>query len=382
MSLKAVISKTKAYYCLECGICTGTCPVSRYSPTYSPRVMVESALLFDEGETLCNSELWSCLTCGTCNLRCPSTVDYTAFMAALREKARALGQEGTCTHADTMVALGALQTRSDFRKPHGWLGKRVKLKTKASTYYFSGCLPYLDVVFRDIGFEGGAAGNAAVKLLNAVGIVPAVSEKEVCCGHDSYWTGDTRIVDYFARRNVAAIRETGAKRVIFSCPEGYHMFKYVYPEMGIGIPFEPVHILTVLAENTRKLRPKLKPFDGKVTYHDPCRLVKFDGVFDAPREILSAVPGLELAEMGRVGKDALCCGSSNWVSCTRVNKRIQVERLNEAVDTGAGTLITACPKCNIHLRCAARDEDTKGKVEITDILTLLAGSLGGSRRAT
>lgn len=380
MSLKAVIAKTKAHYCLECGICTGTCPVSRYSPTYSPRAMVENALLFEEGETLHDRELWSCLTCGTCNLRCPSTVDYTTFMAALREKARALGEEGTCTHAETITALGALQMREDFRKPREWLGKGVKVKAKGSTYYYSGCLPFLDVVFRDIGYEGRASGNAAVKLLNAAGIVPAVSEEEVCCGHDPYWTGSTEVVDKFARRNIAAIKKTGARRVVFSCPEGYYMFKYVYPEMGMKVPFECVHILTVLAENLKKL--KLKSLPMKVTYHDPCRLVKFDNVFEAPREVLSAVPDLEIVEMGRIGKDALCCGSSNWVSCTRVNKKIQVERLNEAVDTGAGTLVTSCPKCNIHLRCAGRDEDTKGNMEITDILTLLAESLGGRKRAT
>ena len=380
MSLKAVIDKTRAYYCLECGICTGTCPVSRYSPAYSPRVMVENALLFEEGETLCDKELWTCLTCGTCNLRCPSTVDYTTFMAALREKAKALGREGTCTHAETITALGALQTREDFRKPRAWLGKGVKVRPRGGTYYFSGCLPYLDVVFRDIGYTGRASGNSAVKLLNAVGIVPAVSEEEVCCGHDPYWTGDTEVVHYFARRNVAAIRKTGARRVVFSCPEGYYMFKYVYPGMGVKVPFEPVHILTVLAENLKKL--KFKSLERKVTYHDPCRLVKFDNVFEAPRALLSAVPGLEVAEMGRVGREALCCGSSNWVSCTRVNKKIQVERLDEAARTGAGTLLTSCPKCNIHLRCAARDEDTTVDMEITDILTLLAESLGGSRRAT
>jgi Fe-S oxidoreductase len=307
-------------------------------------------------------------------------VDYTTFMAALREKARALGEEGTCTHAETITALGALQMREDFRKPREWLGKGVKVKAKGSTYYYSGCLPFLDVVFRDIGYEGRASGNAAVKLLNAAGIVPAVSEEEVCCGHDPYWTGSTEVVDKFARRNIAAIKKTGARRVVFSCPEGYYMFKYVYPEMGMKVPFECVHILTVLAENLKKL--KLKSLPMKVTYHDPCRLVKFDNVFEAPREVLSAVPDLEIVEMGRIGKDALCCGSSNWVSCTRVNKKIQVERLNEAVDTGAGTLVTSCPKCNIHLRCAGRDEDTKGNMEITDILTLLAESLGGRKRAT
>jgi heterodisulfide reductase subunit D len=341
---------------------------------------VERSLLFGETETVCDPELWSCLTCGTCDQRCPSQVDFTGFMRALRARARELGEEGVCTHADTLEALMELMNLPDFNRSPAWLGKGVKTKRRAKTYYFAGCLPFLEVVFRDIGFEGKAIARSVVKLLNILGTVPAVSEHEVCCGHDAYWTGKPEIAARFAARNVEAIRRSGAEEVVFSCPECYYMFKHVYPDLVGDLGFEPIFIFNILAAHSEALG--FTPSEVKVTYQDPCRLARMDDIVDEPRSLLGAVPGLELVEMARHGKDALCCGSSNFVSCSRVNKRIQVERLEEAIATGAAMLLTSCPKCNIHLRCAMHDQDTSGEIEIKDMVTLLAESAGGGKRGT
>ncbi|HVP56537.1 MAG TPA: (Fe-S)-binding protein, partial [bacterium] len=372
------IDKTKAYYCLDCGICTGSCPVSRLDPNYSPRLTVERALVLGEGDVVCDPEIWSCLTCGTCNLRCPSTVDYTAFLREARSRARELGETGLCTHAEKIDAFLDLQLLPTYRRPASWLGRGAKVRKRSDTYYFAGCLPFLGVIFREIGFEGSAIGQAAVRLLNSLGIVPAIGEAEVCCGHDAYWTGEVDRVRDLARRNVAAIRQTGARRVVFSCPECYYMFKQVYPEIVGKLGFEPVFLLTLVAERLADAKRGglgRGTMEAKVTYQDPCRLARFDQVIAEPRALLGAIPGLELAEMTRAGRDALCCGSSSWVSCSRVNKKIQVERLTEALATGAQTLVTACPKCNIHLRCALRDQDIAGTLEITDLVLLLARSM-------
>jgi Fe-S oxidoreductase len=339
---------------------------------------VERALLFGETETVCDPELWSCLTCGTCDQRCPSQVDFTGFMRALRARAMELGEEGVCTHADTLVALMELMTRPDFNRSPAWLGKGVKTRRKGKTYYFAGCLPFLEVVFRDIGFEGKAIARSAVSLLNRIGVVPAVSEHEICCGHDAYWTGKPEVAERFAAHNVEAIRRAGAKEVIFSCPECYYMFKHVYPDLVGDLGFEPVFIFNLLTEHSERLG--FRPTETKVTYQDPCRLARMDDIIDEPRFLLDAVPDLELAEMERRGKDAICCGSSNFVSCSRVNKRIQVDRLEEAIRTGAQTLLTSCPKCNIHLRCAMRDQDTSADIQIKDMITLLAERAGGGKR--
>ncbi len=380
MAFEREVNKTRAYLCLECGICTGSCPVSRFNPDYSPRLVVERALLLEEGESLHDKEIWSCLTCGTCDLRCPSTVDFTGFMRLLREKARGVGEEGVCTHAETLSALAELLLRPDFRRSPSWLGSGIRTKGRGKTYYFGGCLPFLDVVFRDIGFEGSRVANASIRLLNRIGITPAVSKTEVCCGHDAYWTGQTDTARALARRALEAVKKTGADRIVFSCPEGYRMFKDVYSDLVKKPGIEPVHILKLLAENSEKLR--FAPTPKKVTYQDPCRLAKGEDIIDEPRTLLGAVPELQLIEMKRSGRDSICCGSSNWINCSRVNKKIQVERLDEAIATGADTLLTACPKCNIHLRCALRDRDASGEIEITDLVTLLADSLGGGKRGT
>jgi Fe-S oxidoreductase len=339
---------------------------------------VEKALLFDEDESVHDKEMWSCLTCGTCDIRCPSTVDFTSFMRAVRERARQVGESGICTHADTLAALIDLQRMPGFRRQASWLGRGVKTRTRGSTYYFGGCLPFLDVVFREIGFDGNAIGNSSVRLLNRMGITPAVSDSEVCCGHDEYWTGGFDLVKDLAERNIRAIKKTGAKRVVFSCPECYHMFKHVYPTFAKTTGLESIFILELLNEKIGDMR--MAPLKTKVTYHDPCRLAKSDDIIDEPRQVLQSVPDLEFVEMRRTGKDALCCGSSNWVSCSRVNKKIQVERLKEAGSTGAKVLVTSCPKCNIHLRCALRDEDCPVEIEIIDAVTLVAKSVGGGKR--
>lgn len=363
--LRKAVDKTKAYYCLDCGVCSASCPVSRYDPLYSPRLTVGRALLAKDRSVLADRELWSCLTCGTCNQRCPSKVDYTAFVREARAAARGLGVAGVCTHAEKIAAIAEIQGTPYYRKSRSWLGRDVRIAARSSTYYFGGCLPYFDVIFREIGFRGNEIGESAVRVLNRLGVVPAVSEGEVCCGHDAYWTGQGADLRGLAQRNIDAIKRTGAGRVVFSCPECYYMFKQVYPSLVGDTGIEPVHILSLLGENIDKIGlapsvPGAKP--TRVTYQDACRLARYDDVIQEPRQILRAIPALELVEMRRTGKDAICCGSSNWVSCSRVNKRIQIERLGEAAETAAQVLVTACPKCNIHLRCALFDEVGAGGI--------------------
>jgi Fe-S oxidoreductase len=338
---------------------------------------VERALLGGGKEVVCERELWSCLTCGTCDARCPSKVDYTAFVRRSRAIARGMGETGVCTHTEKLAAILELQRMPGYSKSGGWLGRGVATARRSDTYYFAGCLPYLDVIFRDIGFGGNEIGRSAVAVLNRLGIVPAVSEGEVCCGHDAYWTGEVEGVHDLAKRNLAAIRRTGAERVVFSCPECYYMFKQVYPEIVGGRAIQPVLLVNLVAESLGRI--EFAPASAKVTYHDPCRLVRYDTVVSEPREVLKAIPGIEVVEMRRAGKDAVCCGSSGWVSCSRVNKRIQLERLAEAAETGAQTLVTACPKCNIHLRCALRDKDGAGDIDVQDITNLVAKLLPGGR---
>ncbi|TET67613.1 MAG: (Fe-S)-binding protein, partial [Candidatus Zixiibacteriota bacterium] len=177
--------------------------------------------------------------------------------------------------------------------------------------------------------------------------------------------------------NLQVIKKGKADKIVFSCPEGYAIFKQIYPELFGELKFEVLHITELVAQKLKEGGFNLGEIVTKVTYQDPCRLGRFLGIYEEPREILKAIPGLELIEMPRNRKEAICCGSSTWINCSRVNKRIQLERLKEAKDTGAETLITACPKCKIHLSCALKDNDLEEKISIKDLNVLLAESLGG-----
>ncbi len=377
--LEKAVRETKAYYCLECGICTGSCPVSRYHPQYSPRIMVERALLDDDESMLSERESWDCLTCGTCSARCPSTVDFNEFTRALRTLARESGFEGVDTHAGILRAVMELEIERKERRDTSWVAEDARVSSKGKVLFYTGCLPYYGVVFKELGVDTVGMANSTIRLMNACGARPVVSRDERCCGHDLYWTGDVEAIGKLARRNIKMVEESGAATVVFACPECYAMFSQVYPKYVGGIAFEMQHITEFLRPHVESGKLAFGERESKITYQDPCRLGRFLDVYDEPRELLGSVQGLELREMPRSRSEALCCGSSAWVGCTRINKSIQLERLTEALDTGATTLVTSCPKCNIHLSCAARDGDMERTIDIRFVTDVLSEALAGEK---
>lgn len=376
MKLDAIIRQTNAHYCLECGICTGSCPISRIYPKYSPRLFVEKALLISEKELIEDNDLWTCLTCGACSQRCPSLVDYQDFMRQTRSLAIEVNNRGICTHAGTIQAISHLQRQNFVKKNLDWISDDLKVAEKGDVLFFVGCSPYFNVIFNDIGANSLAATKSSIKILNAMGIAPAVRSDERCCGHDAYWTGDFETFQLLAKKNIEMIEKSGAKKVILSCAEGYSTIKSLYPEFFGKLNFEIQHISEFIAEKIEAGEIKFKETAGKITYHDPCRLGRFESIYDAPRKILQAIPGLEFVEMPRNRENALCCGSSTWINCTQINKKIQVERLKEAQSTGAATMITACPKCKIHLSCTMHDNGFHFDVAIKDLATVVAEAMG------
>ena len=375
MKLDAIIEKTNAYYCLECGICTGSCPISRINPQYSPRLFVEKALLISEEELIEDNDLWTCLTCGACSKRCPSLVDYQDFMRRTRNLAIEIENRGICTHAGTIQAVASLQQNDFVQKDLSWISDDLKIKETGDVLFFVGCSPYFNVIFNNIGANSLDATKSSIKILNALGIEPAVRPDERCCGHDAYWTGELETFKQLAKKNLEMIQKSGAKKVIFSCAEGYTTLKTIYPKFFGKLKFEVQHISQFIAEKVEAGELKFKELSEKVTYHDPCRLGRFESEYEAPRKVLQAIPGLELIEMPRNRENSLCCGSSTWINCTQVNKKIQVEKLKEAQGTGATTMVTACPKCNIHLNCTLHDNGFQFDVKIKDLASLVAEAL-------
>jgi Fe-S oxidoreductase len=182
-----------------------------------------------------------------------------------------------------------------------------------------------------------------------------------------------------AKQNLEMLEEAGAKRVIVGCPEGYATFTSDYPAHFGELPFEVVHLTEFLAEAVQAGSLRFREADGEtvVTYQDPCRLGRHNGIYDAPRAVIQALPGVTLAEMPHARERGICCGVGGFQNCTSFSKMIQAERLREARETGAETLVTACPKCEIHLACALQDPLLKEELglRIVDVAALAASRL-------
>jgi len=374
MDMEKAIKETHAYRCLDCGKCTAVCPLARLNPTYSPRLTVERALW--GGDLAHDRFLWSCLTCGACSERCQSDVAYAEFIRHLRTQAWKGGQSGECAHGGALQTLMRMMTKNVKQNRLGWLGRGLEVVERSDTLYFVGCLPYFEVIFQELDFPGYKIARSTVKALNHLGITPMVLEDERCCGHDLLWEGDVDNFRRLAELNLQTIEESGAQRVVTSCAECYHTLKVEYPRYVGGPKAEVIHISELLAQELPTLKGSRRP-SKQVTYQDPCRLGRFSGLYEPPRQLIASLPGVELVEMERNRAQALCCGTSCWTNCGADNKEIQVERLREAKATGADLLITACPKCQIHFRCAMSDEKIgqEARIEMEDLVVLAANAL-------
>ena len=384
-NMQAIIKENLVYNCLDCGKCSAVCPITRWETRQftTPRLLVGMAIEGQIDEMREDSLFWSCLTCMRCSQLCPSNVSFSEFLRAARNLAQKEDHSGGCTHSGMIQTWGRMMTNPDLRQDRlGWLGDDLRTSEDSDTIYFSGCLPYYDSIFSKQGFEGIKIAQSAVKILNHLGIEPNVLADERCCGHDHLWEGDIETFRLLAELNLERLKASGAKRIVTTCPECARTLKLDYPEYVGNHNLEVLHIAELFAKSDLSSvlpeqgtdESQTKP--GQVTYQDPCRLGRHLGVYDAPREVISAL-GYQLAEMEHARKTSLCCGTSCWTECGQVNKNIQVERLREAKATGAELLVTACFKCQIHFKCAQNDPFLEQEIDIKihDLTTLVADSL-------
>ena len=385
-AMHRIMKETDAYLCVECGKCTASCPVARREPNFSPRLTVEKSLegMYAEIET--EPELWSCLTCRTCEQRCPHDVRFSDFTRLSRVEARKLSRTGRQTQAGAVLSWMRIMSMDSLKQDRlSWVPDNLKFKKKATKksdiMFFVGCLPHYQISHSHIDSNSLNIATDTLAVLNAVGIQPVLLSNECCCGHDLLWNGDTESFERLAQKNWKAIKAAGVKNIVLSCPEGYQTLKEQYPRVLKGWDVQVQHISELLADRLDAGKLKFKNnLDLKVTYQDPCRLGRYLGIYEAPRKLLSGLPGVELVEMPHYAQDAICCGVSGWVNCGATAKSIQMDRLKEARSTGASVLVTACPKCQIHFRCALSGKvpGEKSDVEITleDLTALTARALG------
>ena len=344
--------------CYQCGLCTGICP-KRLVTRYSPRQDLEKTLLNKEGV-----DLWSCLTCGLCSQYCPQGVEYLDFMKEVRQNAK---PDLDCVaHKSVFNLISRLMVTFPEKSgvPTGFSGES---DPKNAVGYFPGCIDFLDS-FLEVGTSFHPVGDAAIKLLNATGVKPRIMGLK-CCGHDELWQGNSEEFERLKDHNTKALKESGIKTLVTTCAECTRTFAVDY-ELDI----EVLHISQFLERNQDKL--KLKG-SGTVTYHDPCRLGRHMEVFDAPRNLIAQVDGVNMVELENTREDCQCCGVSAWLGCSTESKALLVNKLEEAEQTGAATLLTTCTKCLAHLNCVLNEKPPlkEFKITVQDLTTFLAEKL-------
>jgi Fe-S oxidoreductase len=219
--------------------------------------------------------------------------------------------------------------------------------------------------------------EAAVKVLKAAGISAGVLDAtESCCGESMRRSGNEPLFESLAQSNGEAFAKVGVEKVLVLSPHCYHTFKNEYPHNSKRLQVK--HMAELTAELIAQGKLELtRPIDGTIVYHDPCYLGRHNGIYDAPRQVLEALPGAKLNEMYRRREASLCCGGGGgrmWVE-TKVGERFSDLRIPEALAAGANILATACPYCINMFESSCVSLGHEQDIRVRDLSELVAESL-------
>lgn len=388
--------------CTECGRCQSQCPAWNTGKPLSPkilimdlrdnmfanaeRIMAKNRAGGQEIDTLVPSVidpdvLWSCTTCGACVEQCPVDIEHIDTIIDMR-RYEVLMESRFPTQANLM--LRNVENQGD---PWGLGGsKRTEwtadldfevpvitgeIPDDVEYLYWVGCAGALDD-------RGRKATQATARMLHRAGVTFGIlGPKESCTGDPVRRLGNEYLYQEKAQENIETITSAGVKKVIASCPHCFNTLANEYPSLGAD--FEVVHHSQLLSHLVEQ--GKLTPgggYKGTVTYHDPCYLGRHNRVFDEPRSVIDSIPGAKQVEMGRCREKGFCCGAGGarmWLE-EDLGTRINVNRTDEALGTGADVVSTACPYCMIMLDDAVQAANKGDEVRVMDISQLLEESLG------
>jgi len=370
---KALLQECHLNLCMQCGTCTGGCPVKLRSPLNMRRLVREMYITGDPSPILKRPELWACTTCSTCTLRCPAGVKNVEMIVGLRNILTRRGEipstirdalENTLLHGNPWGRFR--DRRADWAKD---LGVKIAGEEKAETLLYVGCTPSYDPRIQTVSV-------ALVKIFQAAGLDFAIlGKKESCCGNEIRRMGEPTLYKKLIKDNSAQIQKSGCKKMIVISPHCFNAFKNEYPDMGLPVE----HWTRTVAELIETGRLKMpKSLDIRVTYQDPCFLGKQNKIFDEPRRILTSIPGVDFVEMDRSRERSLCCeggGGRMWAEGGTEGSRNAEIRIKEAMALGAKVMATACPFCLLTLEDAAKTAALSEQIAVKDITELVSEAM-------
>ncbi|HYB16321.1 MAG TPA: (Fe-S)-binding protein [Streptosporangiaceae bacterium] len=403
--------------CTECGRCQSQCPAWATGKPLSPKQVIldlrdhafakapwllaasdaerdklpdaaraeaERPLVGKDGGVIDPDVIWSCTNCGACVEECPVDIEHIDHIDGMRR------YQVLIESAFPVEAAGMLKNLENKGDPWGmgearraeWIGELDfdvpvvdgKIPDGTEYLFWVGCAGALEDRARK-------TTKAIAALLHTAGVKFAVlGPAETCTGDPARRIGNEFVFSMLAQQNIETLNEAGARTIVASCPHCFNTIANEYPQLGGN--YEVIHHTQLLARLVEQGR--LAPagrIEEKVTYHDPCFLGRHNKVFSPPRQIMENVPGIEAAEMHRCKNRGFCCGAGGarmWME-ERIGKRINTERIEEALALSPDTISTACPYCLVMLGDAISAKkgsgEAKDTLEVVDVAQLLARSV-------
>ena len=405
--------------CTECGRCQSQCPAWATGKPLSPKQVImdlrdhafakapwllaasdeereklPDAVKAEAGRPLVGSAedhgvidpdvLWSCTNCGACVQECPVDIEHIDHIDGMRR------HQVLIESAFPVEAAGMLKNLENKGDPWGMGGARRaewmteldfevpvvggKIEPDVEYLFWVGCAGALEDRARK-------TTKAIASLLHTAGVRFAVlGPAETCTGDPARRIGNEFVFSMLAAQNIQTLNEAAPRAIVASCPHCFNTIANEYPQLGGN--YEVIHHTQLLARlvSEGKLTPAGR-VEEKLTYHDPCFLGRHNKVYTPPREILAAVPGVQATEMHRCKERGFCCGAGGarmWME-ERIGKRINTERIEEALALSPDTISTSCPYCLVMLGDAVSAKKSSGEaketLEVVDVAQLLARSV-------
>ncbi|MCE1165301.1 MAG: (Fe-S)-binding protein [Bacteroidetes bacterium] len=397
------------YTCTECGRCTEACPANTTGKLLNPKKIITQIRrrTMDKGPLAVNGvtghdalerplvhdyisqeELWACTTCAACVEECPVMIDHVTSIVDMRRNLAMMessfpAEVGTVfrnlENNESPWAFGPEQRNEwieEFIEETNKEGKDLNLKKLSNegtadnvdVVFWVGCAGAFDQRYRNVT-------KSFAKIMNSAGIKFGVlGSEEKCNGDTARRLGNEFLAQQFIMQNVETFNRYNIRKVVTACPHCLHSLKNEYGKFGaeLEVMHHSQYISKLISEGKIKTEKKT---EGKFTYHDSCYLGRYNNVYEEPRKLISSVTGLDIIEMGRSKDKGFCCGAGGgrmFMEETE-GKRVNIERTEEAIKTGAETVATACPFCMTMLSDGMKAKESEMKVR--DIAEIIAGSL-------
>jgi Fe-S oxidoreductase/nitrate reductase gamma subunit len=400
--------------CMHCGRCLEYCPTFNTDKPLRPRDLIlevggfmadrggifsgelgegANSARFRWGEgpereliggVVSQEEIWDCTTCGACMEQCPVLIEHVPMIVGMRRNL--VLEQGEFPNEVTNVFNNLERVGSVYQFPpdqrDAWTKKlaqpvrqmaELEPDEQVEVLFFVGCLGSFDS-------RNQRTTIALTRILQAAGINFAIlGKEETCTGDPARRIGNEYVAQMLAQQTVDTLNQYSFKKIVTACPHCFNAIKNEYPQIGGN--YEIVHhselINQLIAEGHIKLDPASEVARGKVTYHDPCYLGRYNNVYDDPRGVVNALPGAELTEMRRNRNTSFCCGGGGgrlFMEETR-GSRINRNRVEEALETGAEVLAASCPFCMTMFEDGILGVGASEQLQVRDIAELVAAAM-------